>query len=46
MTTLVVKLPPALAIKLAKKADALGMEHAEVATMALRLVLRATKDEQ
>ena len=40
MTTLVAKLPPALAIKLARAADELGMEHAEVAVLALRLFLR------
>lgn len=41
MTTLVVQLPPGLAVRLARAADELGMEHANVAALALRLFLRA-----
>lgn len=41
MTTLVVKLPPALARRVALTADVLKMSHEQVAIEALRLLTRS-----
>lgn len=45
MTTLIVRLSPALAKKVARIADQMGVTHEQVGREAVRLFVRAMKDE-
>lgn len=45
MTTLIVKLTPGLAKRLARAADALGLSHEDMAREALRLFVRSIAPE-
>lgn len=46
MTTLIVRLTPALARRLAAEADRQALSHEELAREALRLFLRAVREKE